>query len=277
MTVRNALLRYLYSAPRFRGRDRLIDAISKSFLRRPVRLPDGLVMDLDASEWGQLAFLTTGATEPETLRLFERLLSSGDIVFDIGAHVGHHSLVAARAVGSKGTVYAFDPQPYNVDRICRNITLNKLRNIVSVCAAAGERDGFLRLPFQDARDRSRLSLARNGPNDLAIYVEVPIRRLDTFMAENHVTAGKLIKIDVEGYELEVIRGLGNRVTDFTNIIFEALEDADISRTNVLIKELTASGFVLCDVAGNPWKLGKPLLEQNVWAILGNANMAPSAR
>jgi 23S rRNA U2552 (ribose-2'-O)-methylase RlmE/FtsJ len=72
-------------------------------------------MDLDGAEWGQLTILVAGSTEPATLKLFEKLLNPGDIVFDIGAHVGHHALVASRAIGPKGRVYAFDPQPYNVN------------------------------------------------------------------------------------------------------------------------------------------------------------------
>lgn len=263
------MLRWLYGAPRFRGRDRLIDAISMSFLPQPVQLPDGLLMDLDGAEWGQVAIMVSGANEPATLGLFDKLLNPGDIVFDIGANIGHHALVAGRAIGPTGWVYAFDPQPYNADRICRNAELNASRNILAVCAACGERDGFVRLPFQSPRDRGRLSLAYSSPNDLSTYVDVPIRRLDTFMNENDVGAGKLIKIDVEGYELEVIRGLGDRLTAFTNIVFELLQDADVKRTNCLIEMLTAAGFTLRDVEGNSWRLGKPLLELNVWATLRN--------
>lgn len=60
------MLRRLYSAPRFRGRDRLIDAISKSYLPRPVQLPNGLFVELDCSEWEQLTILAMGSTEPTT-------------------------------------------------------------------------------------------------------------------------------------------------------------------------------------------------------------------
>lgn len=268
MNLRHVMLRRLHATPRFRGRDRLIGAISESFLPRAARLPNGLIMDVDAAEWGQLALLTAGANEPATLRLFERLLVPGDVVFDIGAHVGHHALVAARTVGETGKVFAFDPQPYNADRICRNAELNGVSNIVVVCAAAGERDGFLRVPFQSARDRSRLSLVEKGPNDLATRIEVPVRRLDTFISEHALGEGKLLKIDVEGYELEVIRGLGDRITSFTNIVFEVLDDADVDNTRCIVDILTAARFSLRDIQGNAWMPGRPLLERNVWAALG---------
>jgi len=244
-----------------------MSAISASFLPRAERLHDGLLMDVDAAEWGQLAILTAGATEPATLALFERLLRPGDTVLDVGAHVGLHALVAARAIGEAGSIYAFDPQPYNADRICRNAELNGLQNLTVVCAAAGERDGFLRVPFQSLRDRSRLSLAQAGPNDLVTSIEVPIRRLDTFMRENDVSGAKLVKIDVEGYELEVIRGLGDRLSAVANLVFEVLEDVDVERTRRVIDVLTAAGFLLRDVEGNSWSLGQPLPEKNVWAAL----------
>ncbi len=267
MIGRRSMLRWLYSAPRFRGRDRLIDAISASFLPRPEQLPDGLLMDLDGAEWCQVEIMATGSTEPATLKLFERLLRPGDIVFDVGAHVGHHALVASRAIGLTGQLYAFDPQPYNADRICRNAVLNMSSNIVTVCAACGEHDDFIKLPFQDSRDRSRLSLAHKGPNDLSSYVEVPILRLDTFMARHDISFGKLIKIDVEGFELEVILGLGNKLTAFENIVFEVLQVSEVNKTGRLINILISAGFSLRNVEGKPWKAGEPLVERNVWAEL----------
>jgi hypothetical protein len=141
--------------------------------------------------------------------------------------------------------------------------------------ACDEGDGFTRVPFQNPRDRTLLSLALGGPNDLSIHIEVPIRRLDKFMTENDVYVAKLIKIDVEGDEHEVIRGLGDRLTALTNIIFSVLQDIDVNRSNYLIEVLITARFSLCDVEGNSWKLGEPLFEQNVWENCVTTNRAVS--
>lgn len=262
---RHILLRRLYAAPRFRGRDRLISAIATSFVSKPIRLPDGLKMLLDVSEWIQLEILVHGATEPITLALIRKLVAEGDSVIDVGAHVGHHALVAARAAGARGRVYAIDPQPYNADRIARNAALNGLTNLIAMCAAAGQESGFIKFPIQSDRDRARLSLLERSSSNLSPMVEVPVRRLDEIMTANNLTAPKLVKIDVEGYELEVLMGLGNRLTACRNIILEILERSDAERTGNIAKLLADAGFSLKDVNGQPWQSGKSLPEHNLWA------------
>jgi FkbM family methyltransferase len=243
-----------------------MEAIARTFTTRPVRLPDGLLMDLDPSEWIQLEILTRGAAEPVTLQLTRKLVAEGDVVIDVGAHVGHHTLVAARAAGATGSVHAFDPQPYNADRIARNVEHNGLGNVVVVCAAVGAENVFIRIPIQSQRDRARLSLLAPGPNDLNTFVEVPLRRLDSYIDEHRLMAPKLVKIDVEGYELAVLRGLGERLKDCRNVILEVLDDADPERTREAVDLLTANGFSLRDCHGQPWKHGAPLVECNVWAV-----------
>ena len=265
MKLRRVLLTALYSMPYMRGRDRLISAIADTFVVKPTRLPDGLVMLLDPAEWAQLEIFVKGSTEPTTIGLIRKLVENGDSVVDIGAHVGHHALVAATAAGPAGKVVAFDPQPYNADRICRNAALNGLTNLVTVCAAAGATDGFIKLAAQSDRDRSRLSLHESGPGNLRTEFEVPIRRLDTYMAANGLSAPRLVKIDVEGYELEVLHGFGVRLAECLNVILEMLDETDAARNRQVVDLLLASGFALRDVAGNRWQPGMPLIENNIWA------------
>jgi len=222
-------------------------------------------MDLDPGEWIQLEIIAKGSTEPATLRLIRELVCDGDLVIDVGAHVGHHALVAARAVGKSGRVLAIDPQPYNVDRIARNAACNGFTNIEAMCAAAGAEDGFIQLRLQKSNDRARLSLAVPSPNDLDSLIEVPIRRLDTIVEARNMSRVKLIKIDVEGYEWEVLLGLGKRLVDCDNIIFELLNSASTEKSEHLVRLLLDSGFFLKNIEGRQWKMGEVLPESNVWA------------
>jgi FkbM family methyltransferase len=267
MKMRLAALRALYAMPHIKGRDRLIGQLSDGFVARPTALAhDGLRMYLDASEYAQLEILVHGSSEPQTLALIRKLVTRGDTVVDVGAHVGHHALVAARQAGETGCVIAIDPQPYNADRISRHAALNGLANITTLCAAAGNADTFIKLPVQSERDRSRLSLHEGGPNDLAITVEVPLRRLDTIFAQHDVGDVKLLKIDVEGYELEVLQGLGDRLGACRNIVFELLPATGAARNAELLAFLAARGFAMTDVNGAPLQQGSAPPENNVWAL-----------
>jgi FkbM family methyltransferase len=192
-------------------------------------------------------------------------VTDGDTVVDVGAHVGHHALVAARRAGRDGRVITIDPQPYNADRISRHAALNGLANMTTICAAAGTDDRFIKLPVQSKRDRSRLSLHEPEPNDLAFSVEVPLRRLDASVAQHGIHKIALLKIDVEGYELEVLQGLGVWISDCRNIILEMLDATDASRNRAVVDPFIAAGFVLKDVTDNTWQWGAPLPENNLWA------------
>jgi FkbM family methyltransferase len=143
--------------------------------------------------------------------------------------------------------------------------LNGLTNIVTVCAAAGDKDGFVKLPMQSERDRSRLSMLEAGPNSQDAFVEVPIRRLDTFIDTHDIGPIQLLKIDVEGFEFEVLRGLGNRIANCRNVILELLDATSVTRNRCVMDMLASAGFELKDVAGQTWQWGMPLVESNLWA------------
>jgi FkbM family methyltransferase len=265
MSIRVGLLRALYACPHFKGRDRLISLIAGTFSERPRQTTSGYKMYLDPTEYGQLELLVRGPQEPMTLGLIDQLVAEGDIVIDVGAHFGTHALRAARASGPLGRVYAFDPQPSNLDLVCRNANANDLQNIVAVCAAVGTQNGFVQLNLQRDTDRSRLSLRLRNPNNLPIRFEVPIRRLDSFLVANSITKVALLKIDTEGYELEVLRGLGERIADCRNIVLEMLEGEGEDERAAVCDLLSAAGFELHRFDGAAWRIGDPLIESNLWA------------
>lgn len=265
IALKIAALRWLHACPRFRGRDRLIGAITKSISEKPVVLSDDIKMLLDPAEWIQQEILIRGATEPATLALLQKLSLPGATIVDVGAHVGHHAIKAAMAVGGLGRVLAFDPQPYNADRIARHAALNDLPQLLTCCAAIGSYDGYVKLPLQSDRDRARLSLHSAGPSDETSLFEVPLRRLDTVLSEYGAVSVQVLKIDVEGYELEVLKSLGQYLGECRNIILEMLDSSDAQRNQDIISLLADSGFELRDVAGNGWKPGTPLVEHNLWA------------
>lgn len=258
--IRRRLLKLLANAPQFRGRDRSISGLTDSFKTRPTAIDDGLQMYLDPYEWGQQDILIRGSTEILTTRLMKRLLASGDVFVDVGAHVGHHALVGAKAVGKSGRVIAIDPQPYNADRIGQNAICNGMPQIEVVIAAISDTNGFATLPFQDARDRSRFAIA-GSPNDTAVKYECAVRRLDDLFEARGLENIELLKVDVEGFEPQVLRGLGKFLPRCRNVIFEQLPNSD----GAAMAMLREADFELRDVEGNAIESLDALTESNVWA------------
>lgn len=143
--------------------------------------------------------------EPATLSLFDRVLRPGDTVVDVGANLGLMTLHAALRVGPTGTVVAIEPHPFCFRRLVRNVALNDLGNVRPVQVAAGavpERRTIYDFPAVNI-GRSSLIPASLESKPAG---EVSVNRLDTILAEIGIGDVRLLKIDVEGFELEVLKG-----------------------------------------------------------------------
>lgn len=142
-----------------------------------------------------------GIYELHVQRIVTDALEPGDVFFDVGAHRGYFSLLAARHVGEDGGVCAFEPLPENVERARALWARNGVSGCRLVPRAVGRSTGtrrFFRCPSDDRRG----SLA--GRQDSGTF-PVETIRLDDFVASTGVRPA-LVKVDVEGAEVEVLAG-----------------------------------------------------------------------
>jgi len=262
----DALLTPFLRLPHFKGKTR-IETLLRRLLWTPSRTVvfGGVRMELDLAEWTQMQLLKRNWLEPQTLELYAKLLRPGDVFADVGAHVGFHSLVARQLVGPLGLVLCVEPQPYNAQKILANWRANDFTNLKLFVAAAGAQDGTVELSDQVPIDRSVLTLLDRGGKNEAQHFVVPLVRLDSLLQRHNIGRVKLLKLDVEGYELEVVQGLCTRLRDIEHIIFEVLRDAASERTDALTQQLKTSGFELLTIAGSVWNSGTEIPENNLWA------------
>lgn len=144
-------------------------------------------------------------TEIEFLMQFAR-----GIVFDIGANIGTHTLAFARAASH---VYSFEPQKLTYYTLCSNLLLNNVFNATPCELALGNYDGSIPMYAPDPRMRNASAGIPVGEGDN----QVAIAKLDSLA----LPVPYFIKIDVEGYELEVLRG-GNELLQ-KNVCFVYVE------------------------------------------------------
>jgi FkbM family methyltransferase len=262
-----AFYRLFLCLPSFRGKARLEGILRGSFFRRQsVIVRQGIRMCLDPWEWTQRDLLAVGCIEPLTTSLFAYLLKDGDVYVDVGCHVGYHTLVARQLVGRTGVVIAIDPQPYNCERTLTNWRVNGFENIRLYVAAAGECPKDVMIAEQPLTDSSRLSLLAETVQNAPRQCTVPVRRLDEIIASESLTRIALLKIDTEGYELEVLRGLGKSLDKVQNIILELLPDSIAKpRTIEIISHLEKAGFDFQTVERQTWDGCNPLPENNLHA------------
>jgi len=167
-------------------------------------------------EWGsRYERLDQRTYEPVFYGAFSGAVREGMTVFDLGAHIGILTLAAAKRVGPKGRVYAFEPSPETARILERHVALNGWQDRVEVVrAVASDFDGTV--PFYVNGTSMAASLGRENvevlsvdrPADSAVKLEVASVTLDRFCASRGITP-HVFKIDVEGAELRVLRGARN--------------------------------------------------------------------
>lgn len=159
----------------------------------------GLRFRLEAGEYIDGEIFVEGIYELYHLRWIERNLAGGTFV-DVGANIGNHALYLA---GAFDEVHCFEPNPPIADRLAHNAALNGI-DLAIHRVGLGAEDG--ELPFHsDLAGNAGGSRFVSDPS--AATNVLPIRNGDRWFRENGIARADLIKIDVEGFELEVLKGL----------------------------------------------------------------------
>jgi len=159
------------------------------------------------------AYILSSSWEELTTEMFKKVVKEGDTVLDLGANLGYFTLLAARLVGEKGRVYAFEPEPTNYSLLLKNIELNGYSNVVAVQKAVSDVKGKVKF-FLDSRDTGAHTIYQSG--DRKKYIEIEAVTLDDFLKdENHRV--NVIKMDIEGAELAALSGMQQIIRESDNL------------------------------------------------------------
>jgi FkbM family methyltransferase len=185
-----------------------VEAIGAHLADAPLetRLFTGARVVCDLRDHVQRQMYFFGAYEPVESWVFQALLRPGMTVVDAGANIGQYALIAARSVGPAGSVHAFEPVPQNHARAVEHMSRNGFGSArVNRLALWDEpRDLELHLPASLADNAGAYTVATCA--DAVRIVSCRAVRLDDYVRSEHVKRVDLIKIDVEGAELHVLRG-----------------------------------------------------------------------
>ncbi len=168
------------------------------------------------------------------------LIAPGDNVIEVGANIGGHAVGLAKAIGPSGTLIAIEAQPAIHHILCANLALNALRNVVIHSCGCGERRQTMTVPVIDyAADKPHnsggMSLRSDGEG-----IPVPVMPLDE-LTEN-LASLRLIKIDVEGMELDVLRGGRRLIARCRPLLY--VENDRLEKSKALIEHLMGEGYRL---------------------------------
>lgn len=160
-----------------------------------------------------------GFWEKELGSQFIKNIQEGATFLDIGANIGYHSLFVASLLRGTGKVYSFEPLPHICKQLQKSIELNNFKNIEICNFGLAEKDGESTLHVRDENTggSSILDLPEMKKFRVKETEQVILKKLDTFLGV--ITKVDVIKIDVEGYEYEALKGAEGVLRNSHPIIF----------------------------------------------------------
>ncbi len=209
--------------------------------------------------------LENGAWEPHIVQLINSFTRPGDICIDVGANAGYHTLAMAGAVGVHGRVFAFEPNEITYPKLLKNLSLNPVFNQRITCVQAGlsNKEGEMRV--YQAGDEPGNAYVSDSVNETLWtiggeenFTICTVMRLDSFLEDKLVSTSTvgLIKVDVEGMELEVLQGSEQTLSRFhPTVLFEtALEYFDHDKIRACENYLRSMGYEIMGIDGDTGKL-----------------------
>jgi len=206
----------------------------KNFVRRILCLmPSSLIIKIPTGKLKGLKWIVGSGINTQWMGIYElhkqdvfsRMLRSNNVVFDIGANVGFYTLLASSIVGNKGHVYAFEPSPKNIQYLDKHLKINNVSNVSIIEAACANCSGDSLFDESDARSVGHLSPKGK--------LRVETVSLDSL----NIPKPDILKIDIEGGEIDCLKGSIRLLSEHKPIIFLATHGFDIKTKclEILIK------------------------------------------
>ena len=240
-----------------------------------IKKVQGSKMILDLNDIGisrELAIY--GVHEKNSTGEVKKIITQGMRILEVGANIGYYALLETSLAGSDGHLYAMEPSPYNFDLLTNNLKLNGLKNYDLYKVAAGSQEGKAKFLLSG---RSNLSTFIEREDLTGEEVDVEVVKLDNFLQGKKVD---FIRMDVEGYELEILKGAemslssGNKPKYFFIEVHSELLHKKNSSAREVLEFLGKYGY---DIHKSFWRgsskvvvsskeemLKHPLLEVGYW-------------
>lgn len=168
--------------------------------------------------------------------LFQQVIHRGEVVVEVGANIGAHTIELSRLVGDDGEVHAFEPQRIVFQTLCANLALNQCRNVYAYQVALGAKPGQIHVPAMDPTTPANFGGVSLG--DTPQGERVPLITLDSL----DLPACHVLKADVEGMELEVVSGALETIDRYRPIMY--LENDREEKSKELLERIMGLGYAV---------------------------------
>lgn len=203
------------AAPRWMRANPFIQRIFRSLwpAARQGKVRDGVAEGLQFHVGPGTPTFLTGRVERPVQQSMAEHLRAGQTVYDIGANVGFFTVLAAHLVGATGMVYAFEPVPDNARTARENASLNGFQHVKVVEKAASDHAGREMLVLTRDAGGATLASMNENPPDAFREIAVELIRIDDMVSAGTLRPPDFVKLDVEGAEMAVLRGMQQTLRD----------------------------------------------------------------
>ncbi len=163
----------------------------------------GIHLKLDIAQYSQRQFFLFKLYGSHIYHYMCSVLSEGDIFVDVGSNVGYFTLIGSALVGERGKVYGFEPEEQNFHKLSENVSRNSLTNVQVMQAALSDTEGTARLYINPINEGGH-TLLESSDTRVAL---IPTVVFDSWCPPEETSRIRLMKIDVEGFELAVLKGM----------------------------------------------------------------------
>lgn len=186
-----------------------------------------------------------GTSEPAVQQVFQRLVRSGMVVYDVGANAGFYTVASARLTGASGRVLAFEPVVQNFMQLQHNMRLNGFAHVKAWNIALADNDGTALFNSSPNPGWGRLASVSGQPASAGESITVTVARLDTIVERDALPLPDVIKIDVEGAEAAVLDGAAGVIRRARPVLL-----IELHGTNAAISERLAANNYFPVVLGS---------------------------
>ena len=265
-----AILLYSARLPAHPGKWRVVNALLRGAAmdtihrgRTYLARRRGLLWRLNTSCWVQRTVFYTGEWDDDELRLALAHVPPNGVFLDVGSYFGWYALNVARE-RPRGRVVAFEPVPASQALIEENRARNRLPNVRLVRAAAGAAIGEAELELPPAANGGSAHLAAG--DGAAARTRVAVTTLDAAVAAQGLARVDVVKIDVEGAELEVLRGAAETLRRHRPRLLVELNPSALRERGAEPGELLDA---LAELGYEAWRVGR----RGILSRFGHADLA----
>lgn len=215
------------------------------YLFNPLKMFNNLTIDtlydgdikikLHLKDWIQQQIYFTDYFDYKGIKFLKHTLKEGDVFFDVGTNIGSYSLVASKIVGNSGKVYSFEPVTKTLKKLTETVERNNFNNIQIEKKIVSDKNESINIYASPDNNTGMSSIIKKFDN--VEPESVPSVILDEYIINQKIKTIALVKIDVEGAEFHVLKGMKNILTNIKPILFIEIINDNLETTSITSQEI----------------------------------------